>query len=1243
LIPERRANVFVSYARKDGEELARALRDRLAASGIALWRDRDAMEGGRDWWQQITAAIDGVEFLVLVMTNAALASPTVRREWRYARQRGVTVYPVLAHANLDLASLPRWMGSVHFYDVDLEWTTFVNDLQTRPTRVRVPFMVEDLPVDFVPRAREFDALAAHVIDREREEPIAGVAVVCGAGGYGKTALVRALCHDEAVQNAFDDGVLWVTLGENPGPLTGRVEDLIATLSGHRPGFAGIEASTAALAELLADRDVLIVIDDVWDRAHLAPFLQGGERCARIVTTRNADVVPAGARRFDVEAMRADEAVSLVGFGLAPGLEEELTALAARLGEWPLLLKLVNATLRERAVHRGQPLAQAIAYVHHALDRKGLTFYDVASTLDLSIAQLAPDEQARFYELAVFPEDVDISLDVLARFWSRTGKLDEFDTELVCDRLARLSLVLLFDPTLRFVRLHDVIGKFLLTRVGDRLAELHAELLASIAPGSGSWADLPPHERYGWTWLFHHLIAACRGDEMVRTACDLGYLAAKTAAMSPVSVEADLAIAESQAPFDARLTRLTRSYRQSAHIVARCRSAADVAATLCSRFAHIEELASTVRSYSDSLRGTRLVALHPLPDLPHPALLRTLLQPGRVLACAVSTDGKWIVAAGSNPTISAWDAASGRELRTFVGHTDGVNALAFSSDGAFLASASSDRRLRLWDAQSGEPRAVFAGHTAALTDCAIGPGARLAVTASFDGSVRIWDLAAGLVRHILARTWRDKGGWFVSENEQGHWSAVHCCAISADGRWVASGSSDQTVIVWDVDAGISVHVLAGHDATVNACAFSADGALIVSAGADRTVRLWDRVTGQQRSVLDSYRNIVTSCVFTPDERFVICGGADGSLAVIDICGNAAPRTISGHTDWVNDCAISRDGRLLVSASSDGGIKLWDAMLPTSASPARAHSDWVLACVAEAEGARVVTAAADASLIRWDPMAARPLASLVGHEAGVRGCAVSPTGMLASASADKSVRLWDLPSARLHSVLTGHRDWVNGCAIDRTGQLLASVSNDRTFRLWDLTTRSRRVVVAAHGHWVNCCAFSPDGRYVVTAAEDGTMRRWSLQFEESVWEEWILGGRQLAADVVERELRPVDFAEHAASVNHVAFAPDGTFMVSASSDKSVRLWEVESAKQTGALTGHVGHVNGCDVSPDGALVASVSSDGAAKVWDVRARTCLATLQVDGFLSSCAFIQGGNALVAVGDMGVYFLEIADAPRAT
>ena len=68
--------VFVSYARKDGEEFATRLRKRLETEHpeITLWQDRARMEGGVGWWKQITEALDKVHFLMLVMTPAAMQS-----------------------------------------------------------------------------------------------------------------------------------------------------------------------------------------------------------------------------------------------------------------------------------------------------------------------------------------------------------------------------------------------------------------------------------------------------------------------------------------------------------------------------------------------------------------------------------------------------------------------------------------------------------------------------------------------------------------------------------------------------------------------------------------------------------------------------------------------------------------------------------------------------------------------------------------------------------------------------------------------------------------------------------------------------------------------------------------------------------------------------------------------------------------------------------------------------------------
>ena len=114
-------------------------------------------------------------------------------------------------------------------------------------------------------------------------------------------------------------------------------------------------------------------------------------------------------------------------------------------------------------------------VNKRLDIKGLTAFDarneaeranaIAKTIGVSLDLLDENERARFAELAVFPEDVDVPLGVVVRLWSETGQLDEIDTEDLLQRLQNLSLLLSLDLDRRTFRFHDTVRHFLQEQAG----------------------------------------------------------------------------------------------------------------------------------------------------------------------------------------------------------------------------------------------------------------------------------------------------------------------------------------------------------------------------------------------------------------------------------------------------------------------------------------------------------------------------------------------------------------------------------------------------------------------------------------------------------------------------------------------------------------------------------------------------------------------------------------------------------
>src|SRR5262249_20671210 len=161
-----------------------------------------------------------------------------------------------------------------------------------------------------------------------------------------------------IQDAYFDGILWVELGEKPENLLSIISDLITRLTGEPPGLQTINAAASALGEALGNRRILMVVDDAWREQDLRPFLRGGSSTPRLITTRLdniLNILPDNAVRQSVDKMQEHEAQALLVGGLPPeqvaALPAELGRLALRLGGWALLLKLVNAFLRDRLAKR----------------------------------------------------------------------------------------------------------------------------------------------------------------------------------------------------------------------------------------------------------------------------------------------------------------------------------------------------------------------------------------------------------------------------------------------------------------------------------------------------------------------------------------------------------------------------------------------------------------------------------------------------------------------------------------------------------------------------------------------------------------------------------------------------------------------------------------------------------------------------------------------------------------------------
>ena len=311
--------IFLSYSRADSTYAA-SQRARIEAEGLTLWQDITHMESGASWRDQIAERLEApaTEHMVLMVSRTAMASEEVRREWRKARQEGVTVHPVIvqdAFDDEDMQKLPGWMRAITFLNLETQedFTRLIKALEGPSQQIRVPMMAPMPNPDFVLRKDEGEALLGHLLAGEHAN-IGITAALRGAGGYGKTALAEWLANQEAVQDAFYDGVLWVELGETPD-MVSKLDELIRMLTGEASGLTSLNALQARLGEAIGERHMLLVIDDAWRESDVKALELKAANLTRLVTTRFDDTLPGGAHKVKVDAMKPAEAVEFLAVKL----------------------------------------------------------------------------------------------------------------------------------------------------------------------------------------------------------------------------------------------------------------------------------------------------------------------------------------------------------------------------------------------------------------------------------------------------------------------------------------------------------------------------------------------------------------------------------------------------------------------------------------------------------------------------------------------------------------------------------------------------------------------------------------------------------------------------------------------------------------------------------------------------------------------------------------------------------------
>ena len=476
--------VFLSYARGDEEDFVVRLHADLIKQGFDVWFDRVNMPSrSLTFHQEIKDAIRMCDRLVLVVGPQAAASDYVIEEWRFAWESEKPVVPILRLG--DIALLPDLLKFYHCEDFrpeeprgyEFHLAQLVRILSDPEPPLGTLFAVPSLPPHFLAQPDRLRALKDAVLaDLHKPLVITGAGArvgLHGMGGIGKSVLASVLAHDRNIRQSFPDGVLWLPFGQQAQERLVHLQREAAIALGGEGLFNNESQGKAQLRELCLCKAALFVLDDIWDPAHAIAFDVLGPRCRALVTTRDSGLLSSlQADEYRVELLSDADALALLakssGHVIAT-LPAEAHEVARECDHLPLALALcggmaygVEGIDWSTILEALQSAELAEISTDHPLVRDHANLW---KAITLSIQQLSADEQQRFAELAVFPEDETVPEAAVRTFWSHTGGLKPITLDKLIKRLAERSLIQLDKKTdalgnvLRRISLHDLLHDY----------------------------------------------------------------------------------------------------------------------------------------------------------------------------------------------------------------------------------------------------------------------------------------------------------------------------------------------------------------------------------------------------------------------------------------------------------------------------------------------------------------------------------------------------------------------------------------------------------------------------------------------------------------------------------------------------------------------------------------------------------------------------------------------------------------